>query len=59
MLNKMPLDELNIIHGGKIMKCSFCKKEFTPITNEDVCEDCKYSVDELSNGKGDEDDENI
>lgn len=39
------------------MKCSFCEKEFEPVYNEDVCEDCIYSVDELTNGKGDDDDD--
>jgi DNA-directed RNA polymerase subunit RPC12/RpoP len=40
------------------MKCIFCKKKFTP-TEEDqeICEECIHSVDELTNGKGDEDDE--
>lgn len=36
------------------MKCSFCGKEFKPVVNEDVCEDCMHSVDELTDGKGDD-----
>lgn len=39
------------------MKCSFCSKEFTPAFDEDVCEDCVYSVDELTDGKEVDDDE--
>lgn len=38
------------------MKCSFCGKTFSPAYNEDVCEDCMHSVDELSNGKGGDED---
>lgn len=57
MPSKMQLERLNTIQGGNIMKCSFCEKEFEPVYNEDVCEDCIYSVDELTNGKGDDDDD--
>lgn len=39
------------------MKCDFCGKEFTPVYTEDVCEDCMHAVDELTDGKGDDDDE--
>ena len=40
------------------MKCSFCGKQFKPLEkNQDICEECIHSVDELTNGKGDEDDE--
>ena len=52
------------IETGKIknkgvicMKCSFCKKEFTPEYTEDVCEECIHSVNELSNGKEESEDE--
>lgn len=38
-------------------KCSFCGKVFEPVYDEDVCEDCIHSVDELSDGEGDDDDE--
>lgn len=38
------------------MKCSFCGKECKPIGIElPVCDDCKDSANELSNGKGNED----
>lgn len=38
------------------MKCSFCGKTFKPSKkDQDVCEDCINSVDELTNGKGDDD----
>ena len=39
------------------MKCSFCGKVFKPAYDEDVCEDCIHSVDELTGGKGSDDDE--
>lgn len=39
------------------MKCSFCKKKFTPVAKETVCDNCKDSVEELSNGKGEDEDE--
>lgn len=35
------------------MKCSFCGKTFKQVYDEDVCEDCVHSVDELTDGKGD------
>lgn len=38
-------------------KCSFCGKVFEPVHDEDVCEDCIHSVDELSDGKGDDNDD--
>lgn len=54
MLNKMQLEERSIIRGGNVMKCSFCGKKFEPVFDEDVCEDCVHSVDELTDGKGDD-----
>lgn len=39
------------------MKCIFCNKEFKPVKDEDVCEDCVHSVDELTDGKGDDENE--
>lgn len=57
MPNKMQLVELNTIQGGNKMKCTFCDKEFTPVVEEDVCEDCMHAVDELTNNKGDDADE--
>lgn len=40
------------------MKCDFCGKIFKSVYGENICEDCMYSVDELSDGKGgDEEDE--
>lgn len=56
MPSKMQLERLNTIQGGNIMKCSFCGRTFEPSEkDQDVCEDCIHSVDELSNGKGDDD----
>lgn len=57
MPNKMPQEEPNTIQGGNTMKCSFCGKNFKPVVNEDVCEECMHSVNELSNGKGDDADD--
>lgn len=57
MLNKMPPEGLNTIQGGSEMKCTFCGKIFTPTYDEDVCEDCIYSVDELTDGKEENEDE--
>lgn len=57
MPSKMQLGGLSIIQGGNGMKCSFCGKIFKTAYDEDVCEDCTHSVDELTNGKGDDDDE--
>ena len=57
MLNKMQHEEQNLIQGGNDMKCSFCGKIFEPAYDENVCEECMHSVDELSNGKGGDDDE--
>ena len=58
MLNKMRLDEQNTTQGGKNMKCSFCGKTFKPINeDQDVCSKCEPSVEELSNGKGDDEDD--
>lgn len=53
----MQLEGLNTIQGGNTMKCDFCGKIFTPAFDEDVCEECMYAVHELSNGKGDDEDE--
>ena len=53
MLNKMRPEKPNTIQGGNIMKCSFCGKTFKQVYDEDVCEDCVHSVDELTDGKGD------
>lgn len=39
------------------MKCTFCGRTFEQVYNEDVCEECMYSVDELSNGKGDDEED--
>ena len=39
-------------------KCSFCNEMFEPIKpDQEVCENCIHSVDELTNGKGDDGDE--
>lgn len=58
MPNKMQLDELNIIQGGRHMKCSICGVHFTPKTEEqNTCNDCIRSLEELTNGKGDDEDE--
>jgi hypothetical protein len=39
-------------------KCAFCKKELKPSEEEqEVCDECIDSVDELTNGKGDDEDE--
>lgn len=58
MLSKMQLEKLSIIQGGNMMKCSFCGKKFEPLEkDQDVCEDCMHSVEELTNGKGDDEDE--
>lgn len=41
------------------MKCEFCKKQFDPETSpsETLCENCVSSEDELTNGKGDDDED--
>lgn len=37
------------------MKCEFCNIEFKPKNeNQTVCENCFPSINELSNGKGDD-----
>ena len=41
---------------SKQLKCSFCGKNFEPVVDEDVCEDCIHSVDELTNGKEENED---
>ena len=50
----MQLGGLSTIQGGSIMKCSFCGKKFEPVVDEDVCKDCMHSVNELTDGKGDD-----
>ena len=58
MQNKMQLVKQNTTQGGSKMKCSFCGKNFKPINkDEDVCEDCVHSVEELTNGKGEDEDD--
>jgi predicted amidophosphoribosyltransferase len=57
MLNKTNYEDQNPIRGGKLMKCSFCGKKFEPVADEDVCENCIHSVDELTNGKEENEDE--
>lgn len=57
MQNKTQLVELNTIQGGNNMKCSFCEKEFKPTGEEDICPKCTGAVEELTNGKGDDEDE--
>lgn len=38
------------------MKCEFCGKDIEMLTNDLlICEDCIHSVDELTNGKGEDD----
>jgi hypothetical protein len=39
------------------MKCSCCGKNFKPLSaDQDACEKCQVTIEELSNGKdGDED----
>lgn len=51
--------KLNSTLGGNNMeKCSFCGKNFKPLEPEQtVCENCLHSVEELTNGKGDDEDE--
>lgn len=53
----MKREEPNLIQGGNMMKCSFCGKKFKPVVDEDVCEDCIHSVDELTNGKEENEDD--
>lgn len=36
------------------MKCDFCGKKFEPTKDETVCKDCIHSVEELTNGKEEE-----
>lgn len=56
MPNKMRQGGRNLIQGGNTMKCSFCGKSFKSVdVDQDICEDCIHSVDELSDGKGEED----
>lgn len=58
MPSKMQLERLNTTQGGNIMKCIFCGETFKPLEKgQKVCEDCVNSVDELTNGKGDDNDE--
>ena len=43
------------------MKCSLCGKKYEPSTPDQIyctdCTDCIETVDELTNGKGDDEDE--
>lgn len=40
------------------MNCSFCNKTFKPSEpGQTICDDCKETVDELTNGKEDDEDE--
>ncbi len=40
------------------MLCSFCGKKFIPLKkDQDVCDECIHSVEELTDGKGDDDDD--
>jgi len=58
MPNKMLLVGQNIIQGGNNMTCQFCGKNFKPLKpDQEVCDKCVHSIDELSNGKGDDEDE--
>lgn len=58
MPSRMQLERLSIIQGGNIMKCSFCGATLKPLEeDQNVCADCVHSVDELTNGKGDDNDE--
>lgn len=43
---------LNQKRGGDFMKCIFCGKEFKPVEDGKICNDCICSVEELTNGKG-------
>lgn len=47
----------NTIQGGNKMKCLFCNKVFEPITDETVCDECIGSIEELSNGKEENEDD--
>ena len=58
MPNKMQLVELNTIRGGNVMKCIICSRPVEPENNEqDVCPNCAPAVDDLMNGRGDDEDE--
>lgn len=40
------------------MKCSFCGTKIKSLNkDQDVCDECMHSIDELSNGKGGDEDE--
>ena len=40
------------------MNCSLCGKKYEPSTPDQIyCKDCIETVDELTNGKGDDEDE--
>ena len=40
------------------MKCEFCGVQFTPTTkDQSICTECIHAVDELTDGKGDDEDE--
>lgn len=55
MQNKMQLDELNTIRGGNKMKCAFCGRELkTSEQDQTVCNNCINSVEELTDGREEE-----
>lgn len=48
--------EPNTGQGGNNMQCIFCGKNFKPVDeDQDVCDKCAKTAEELSNGKGDDD----
>lgn len=58
MPNKTPHVKPNTTQGGNKMKCSFCGTKINSLNkDQDVCDECAHSIDELSNGKGDDEDE--
>ena len=51
----MQLDELNTIRGGNKMKCAFCGRELkTSEQDQTVCNNCINSVEELTDGREEE-----
>lgn len=58
MPSKMQPAKPNTTRGGNKMKCSICGTKYKPLTEDQtVCEDCFETLEELSNGKGDDEDE--
>ena len=56
MPSKMQNVEPNTEQGGNNMQCIFCGKNFKPVDeDQDVCDKCAKTAEELSNGKGDDD----